>query len=126
MKMRIKFSSSIIAAFDKLTAMNKSLKAEYDKEISLYKSTAKSANFSASWNHLERAHILGQFFVMPHLETHWLMLLLAARTFNLKEFILQIPRLVLAAPGSWTGRAPEGNPGTGRIGISHQVRSLRT
>lgn len=97
--------------------MNEALKSKYQNEIALYQETLQTQNYSASWNHLERAHILGQYFIIPHVETHWLMFLLAIRTANLKELIAQIPRLILAAPGSMTGKAPKGNPGSARVGI---------
>lgn len=45
------------------------------------------------------------------------MLSLAFRTLNFKELLAQIPRLFLAAPGSLTGKAPKGNPGSSRVGI---------
>lgn len=97
--------------------MNDQLKAAYHNEIQKFRLAESKNNLIDSWNHIERAHILGQFYSFPHLETHWLMFLLAAKTFNFKEFMAQIPRLILAVPGSITGRAPKGNPGTGRIGI---------
>jgi hypothetical protein len=41
----------------------------------------------------------------------------AWRQRNLREMLGQLPRLALAAPGSWTGRAPRGNTGGADVGI---------
>jgi hypothetical protein len=41
----------------------------------------------------------------------------ALRRGDLRELLGQLPRLLLAAPGSWTGRAPRGNTGGGDVGI---------
>jgi hypothetical protein len=45
------------------------------------------------------------------------MLLLALRVFDLKEMLGQIPRILLAAPGSLLGKAPRGNTGRSNVGI---------
>jgi hypothetical protein len=41
----------------------------------------------------------------------------AWRRRNFREWAGQIPRLLLAAPGSWLGRAPLGNTGGANVGI---------
>lgn len=97
--------------------MNKKIRHAYKLEIKDFSNAIANKNYPAAWSHLERAHILGQYFVVPHLETHWLMMTLAFKTLNYREMFAQVPRLLLAAPGSLTGKAPKGNPGSGRIGI---------
>jgi hypothetical protein len=71
--------------------------------------------------HLERAHILGQRFVVPHLRSHWWMFRAGLRMGDAREVLAQIPRLLLAGPGSLLGRNPVGNPGTARVGIFQPV-----
>lgn len=66
---------------------------------------------SAEWAHLERAHILSQPRAGLHLRTHVLMLRSAARRGDARELAGQLARLVLAAPGSLSGRYPIGNTG---------------
>lgn len=66
---------------------------------------------------LEKAHLLSQPHVWPHFYIHWLMFKLALRNKVYKEVMGQIPRLILAMPGSWLGKAPRGNVGTTRMGI---------
>ena len=63
------------------------------------------------WNHLERAHILSQPLAIPHVRTHVAMLGAGFRRRDRREVIGQVLRLLVAAPGSWTGRYPVGNTG---------------
>lgn len=73
-------------------------------------------DYVSCWNHLERAHILSQRSALLHLTAHWEMLLVAFKQKQAKEIMAQIFRLVVAAPGSWTGRFPMGNVGSSRVG----------
>jgi hypothetical protein len=66
---------------------------------------------AGEWNHLERAHILSQPMVVPHLRTHVAMLGAGLRRHDRREVIGQLLRLVVAGPGSLTGRYPVGNTG---------------
>lgn len=70
-----------------------------------------------AWAALERAHILSQAFARPHMWVHWEMLRLGLARRDWREALGQIPRLLLAAPGSITKRAPRGNTGRSRVGI---------
>src|SRR5215218_7557462 len=63
------------------------------------------------WRHLERAHILSQPMAGPHLRTHLAMLSAGIRRHDRREMIGQALRLIVAAPGTWTGRYPVGNTG---------------
>ena len=65
---------------------------------------------------LERAHVVAQTRLVPHLQSHWKMLLLAARTRDGREAFGQLFRLALAPLGNLTGRLPVGN--TGRSNVS--------
>lgn len=47
----------------------------------------------------------------PHVRTHVAMLAYALRGRHPREVAGQVFRLVVAAPGSWTGRYPVGNTG---------------
>jgi len=78
---------------------------------------ARSANdIATAWAALERAHIISQPFLGPHLSTHWAMLGFAAGQRDWREASGQIFRLVLAPLGALTGRIPVGN--TGRSNVS--------
>ncbi|CDZ89536.1 DUF3703 domain-containing protein [Rhodococcus ruber] len=65
------------------------------------------------WAHLERAHIISQPYPWPHTRNHIAMLALALRQRDRREALGQIVRIIVAAPGSLSGRYPEGN--TGRV-----------
>jgi hypothetical protein len=64
-----------------------------------------------AWRLLERTHILSQPWAWPHVRSHIDMLVLAARTRNRREIVGQLVRIVVAGPGSATGRYPLGNTG---------------
>lgn len=65
------------------------------------------------WKHLERAHIVSQPDPWLHTCNHAAMLVLAMRQHDRREALGQVLRLIVAAPGSITGRYPVGN--TGRV-----------
>jgi hypothetical protein len=65
------------------------------------------------WRHLERAHILSQPHPWLHTRNHVSMLNLALRQRDRREALGQLVRVVVAAPGSLSGRYPDGN--TGRV-----------
>lgn len=71
----------------------------------------------ARWHHLERAHILSQPDPWLHTHNHIAMLILAIRQRDRREAFGQVVRIVLAAPGSLTGRYPEGNTGRTSAGL---------
>lgn len=66
---------------------------------------------TAEWRHLERAHILSQPMALFHVRTHIAMAGFAVRRHDRREIAGQLVRLVLAAPGSVSGRYPAGNTG---------------
>ncbi len=73
---------------------------------------AKTASaLDVAWQHLERAHILSQPVASAHVRTHGAMLVAAVRRRDPKEILGQVFRLIVAGPGSMTGRYPVGNTG---------------
>lgn len=60
---------------------------------------------------LERAHVIGQHGIGPHLLAHWEMLRVGWLRRDLREVAGQILRLALVVPGTAVGRLPEGNTG---------------
>jgi hypothetical protein len=73
------------------------------------------------WTALERAHILSQPWPLPHTSVHWRMLTLALRQRDRAEALGQIVRLVVATPGSVSGRYPRGNTGRARVGLTEPM-----
>ncbi|MCU1377059.1 MAG: hypothetical protein JWN29_42 [Acidimicrobiales bacterium] len=88
------------------------VRAAYDTELARARSAGSSAE---RWTALERAHILSQPWVRPHVRAHVAMLGVAWRERDRREVTGQIVRLVVAGPGSATGRYPVGNSGRARV-----------
>jgi hypothetical protein len=79
---------------------------EMHKAIHLYKKN----ELDSAFYHLERAHILGQLFIIPHTKSHWWMLKVAFRKRNFKEVLGQVIRIIASILFSkiWV---PSGNTG---------------
>jgi hypothetical protein len=87
------------------------LLAAWSEERAAARSARGRGDVAGEWRHLERAHILSQPMAGAHVRTHLAMLTCALRRRQAREIAGQVMRLVLAAPGSWTGRYPVGNTG---------------
>src|SRR5688572_1941963 len=68
-----------------------------------------------AWHLLERTHILSQPWPWPHIRSHIDMLRLAIRTRDRREACGQLARILVAGPGSATGRYPLGNTGRANV-----------
>jgi hypothetical protein len=95
-----------------MTAMPAAVREAFDRELASARSAATSAE---RWTALERAHILSQPWVRPHLRAHVAMLGVAWREHDRREITGQLVRLLVAGPGSATGRYPVGNTGRARV-----------
>jgi hypothetical protein len=93
------------------------LRAAFATELQLASAAVELGDHARSWKHLERAHILSQAYAWPHVWVHGLMLASAWRRRDLREIVGQVTRVMVAAPGSWLGRAPLGNTGGADVGI---------
>ena len=89
----------------------KSLKPYYQKELDKYRNEYLNGNFKSAWNHLERAHIIGQKYPYAHTFVHWEMLQFGFKIKSGKEIKGQIPRLIFGGVKSFVGEIPVGNPG---------------
>ncbi len=76
---------------------------------------AKSGDLRGAWAALERAHIVSQPALRPHLRVHCAMLVLAIANGDMGEAFGQITRLALAPLGHVLGRTPWGNSGRANI-----------
>lgn len=94
------------------------MKKEAQKKIDeLFGQMSDTSSYEANLHLLEQAHLYSQPYAYLHLIVHWEMFKLALANKVWKEVIGQIPRLILAMPGSWLGRAPKGNIGSTKMGI---------
>jgi hypothetical protein len=77
----------------------------------------RSSDRTTEWHHLERAHILSQPLAGLHLRTHGAMMAAAVRGRAGHEILGQALRLLLAVPGSLSGRYPVGNTGGADVSV---------
>jgi hypothetical protein len=91
--------------------MNPVWSVAFGNEIALAKELIAKGELEASFSHLERAHNIGQAFVVPHATSHWLMLRVEFRRRRVMAVFGQTVRLVLGMLGSAVGVVPVGNTG---------------
>ena len=87
-----------------------------DRIDQLLTSASRPSNGQAvAWAALEDAHVLSQPWAWTHARVHWAMLTHAGRSRDRSEVLGQLNRLLLAVPGSLSGRYPAGNTGRARV-----------
>jgi hypothetical protein len=97
------------------TSMPESLKPYFKAEMDKYRTEYSIGNLQIAWNHLERAHIIGQKYPYAHSFVHWKMLQFGIKIKSGKEIIGQIPRLIFGGVKSFVGKIPVGNPGGANV-----------
>lgn len=91
--------------------MNSVQSVAFDNEIARAKKLIATSEFEAGFVHLERAHVIGQAFVVPHIRAHWLMLKLEVQRRRPVAVYGQVLRIILGMLGSAVGVVPGGNTG---------------
>jgi hypothetical protein len=99
-----------------MTAMTSEVRQRFDAELAAAQAAATDGRIDEAWSALEAAHILSQPWAWPHVRVHAQMLALGWRTRDRAEVRGQLLRLVVAGPGSLSGKYPVGN--TGRANVS--------
>ena len=97
------------------TFLPKRLKPFYMLELHKYRDECSNGNLDRAWNHLERAHVLGQRYPIAHSNVHWKMLKFGIRSKSGREIMGQIPRLVFGGVKSFVGNVPVGNRGGANV-----------
>jgi Protein of unknown function (DUF3703) len=97
--------------------MNPVQDAAFESEIALAKDFIAQGELEKSFAHIERAHVLGQTFVVPHARSHWLMLRLEIQRKKPVAVLGQVARLVLGVLGSAVGKVPVGNTGGSNVSM---------
>lgn len=94
--------------------MRTKLKVAYNLELNEAIRLYKLNKFDESFYHLERAHILGQSYIIPHSQSHWWMLKVGIKKKNIKEIFGQITRMIASVIFSkiWV---PLGNTGGANV-----------
>lgn len=88
-----------------------------EQEIAQARALMRLGEHDQALRHLERAHVLGQQHVVPHVLSHWLMLVVAVRRREPTAMLGQAARIVLGAVGSLVGSVPTGNTGGTNISM---------
>ena len=91
------------------------LRERWAQERTAARAAKQQTDAEDEWRHLERAHVLSQPMAVAHVRTHVAMLGYGLRRRDRREIIGQLVRLVVAAPGTWTGRYPVGNTGGANV-----------
>lgn len=94
--------------------MKDKLRKAFESEMSLAKNKYKLGQYDDSFYHLERAHILGQSYIIPHTQSHWWMLKLGWKRSDFKEIFGQMTRIIASIVFSriWV---PIGNTGGANV-----------
>lgn len=87
------------------------LVAAWTREMGAARDSRYCRDATTAWMHLERAHILSQPLAGRHVRTHLAMLGHGLRSRDRREVLGQVARVLVAGPGSWSRRYPEGNSG---------------
>jgi hypothetical protein len=91
--------------------MKTELKAAFEAEMASAERSIQAGRLDHATHHLERAHVLGQRYVMPHVRSHWAMFRIAVKRRSPADGLGQAVRIVLGALGSAAGTVPLGNTG---------------
>lgn len=91
------------------------LKKYYLNELHEYHKALAQGELSYAWQHLERAHVIGQAWPKEHTYTHLLMLRFGVKIKSKQEILGQIPRLILGGVKSFVGHIPLGNTGRANV-----------
>ena len=94
--------------------MKPKLKSAFKQEMQLAKRLFESRDYSKCFKHLERAHVLGQSYYIPHVLSHYWMLRVSLKQRNSREILGQLLR-ILGSAGSLVGWIPIGNTGGANV-----------
>lgn len=97
--------------------MHAALEKRFSSEIAQARRLLQMGNVDEAFEHLERAHVLGQRYIVPHIQSHWLMLRIGLSRRSVAEVAGQAVRIVLGALGSAINVVPTGNTGGTNISM---------
>ncbi len=101
--------------------MNTARRAAFDQEIRDAEQRIAVGDLDRAFAYLERAHVLGQPFVGPHVRAHWLMFRIELRRGRGGAVVGQVLRILLGAIGSVIGVVPVGNTGGTNISMFQRL-----
>lgn len=93
----------------------------FESEIAVARAHIAARELDAAMGHLERAHVIGQLQVWPHVLSHWLMMQVELQRGRVGAAFGQFLRIVLGAVGSALGVVPNGNTGGSDISMFQRL-----
>ncbi|MBS0475603.1 MAG: DUF3703 domain-containing protein [Proteobacteria bacterium] len=87
------------------------IKPAVQAELAAASAAEARGEFYTAFQHLERAHVLGQSTTAEHIRVHWRMFQFALRNRRYDEVVGQPWRLVAATVFTTVGLVPDGNTG---------------
>lgn len=101
--------------------MKSILQIAFDSELVTARRLVDCADFDGAFVHLERAHVIGQYHLIPHVRSHWAMLRIGIKRRSTTQVWGQTIRLVLGAIGSVVNVVPSGNTGGTNISMFQRL-----
>lgn len=86
-------------------------RSAFDTEMAKARMLLAAGRLTAAFGHLERAHVIGQAHVIPHVTSHWWMFRVELRRRRPAALVGQLARIILGALSSAVGVIPAGNTG---------------
>jgi hypothetical protein len=105
----------------RLATANSLQRDAFDSELRAARAFLRERRHDDAFAHLERAHVLGQAFVGPHVTAHWLMLVVALRRRESRAAFGQVLRILLCTLGSAIGSVPTGNTGGSNVSMFRRM-----
>lgn len=97
--------------------MKEKQKRAFDLAITEARALMREARMDEAFAQLERAHVLGQRYVWPHVVSHWLMLRVEVARRAPVAAVGQVARIALGVVGSAVGVLPSGNTGGSNVSM---------
>ena len=94
-----------------MTTFSSRIQPSVRAELAASAAAEARGEFYTAFQHLERAHVLGQAATAMHVGVHWRMFRFALRNRRTGEAAGQLWRLLAAAVFTAPGLVPEGNTG---------------
>lgn len=95
--------------------MRLQLREAFKVEMTAMAKAHVSGDLDVAFHHLERAHIMGQRYLFPHIITHWWMLKIGVLRGDVREICGQLLRLFAVFPANIFGWVPVGNTGGANV-----------
>ncbi len=98
-----------------MTCFTKRILPAVNAELAAASAATHRGDAAMAFNHLERAHVLGQASTVLHVRVHWHMFMWGLRQHSLREIFGQMLRLAGAATKTPFGLIPGGNTGGSNV-----------